>query len=116
MLFRGFRVTFGRVSGALVWISNDLRGRSGCLVRVLGDLRVRFEHYAVVVLQCRFRLTFGGVLNALARVSGDFRVTSGCPPGVFAWVPGDFRVPFEAGKKPTRMVLPLFPGAPRLAL
>ena len=72
-----------------------LGGVLGALVRVLGDLRVHFEHYAVVVcvFQCRFRFTFGGVLSALVRVSGDFRVTSGCLPGVFAWVPGDFRVP-----------------------
>ena len=70
-------------------------GVLGALARVLGDLLVRFGHYAVVVcvLQCRFRLTFGGVLSALVRVSVDFRVTSGCLPGVFAWVPGDFRVP-----------------------
>ena len=93
-------------------------GVLGALVRVLGDLRVRLERYAVVVcvFQCKFRVTFGCILRALVWVSGDFRVTSGCLPGVVAWVPGDFRVPFEAGKKPTRMVLPLFPGAPRLAL
>ena len=56
----------------MVWISNDLRGRSGCLVRVLGDLRVRFEHYAVVfsIFRCRFHVTFGCVLGALAWVSG----------------------------------------------
>ena len=89
-------------------------GVLGALVRVLGDLRVRLERYAVVV--CVFQCKFRGVLSALVRVSGDFRVSSGCRPGVFAWVPGDFRVPFEAGKKPTHMVLPLFPGAPRLAL
>ena len=62
----------------------------GCLVGV------------ILVLSFEFRVTFGCLSGAFRVFSFGFRVTFGCP--------------FAADKWPTRIVLALFSGAPRLAL